>query len=168
LQNLGLRPLLALHAHTYHTLLTSSGQRNCALWAPQPQKLVTFRPQPEGGTTKSIWACGGIGGKKFGNNLTHNLFMCQSLESQHDMNILIVQRDVQTFPLSKFNAVPVCLPFLPHKRREPGSSVGIATGYGLNGPGIESRWGCDFSHTFRPVLGPTQPLVQWVLGLSRG
>jgi hypothetical protein len=29
----------------------------------------------------------------------------------------------------------------------PGSSVGIVTGYGLNGPGIESRWGRDFSHT---------------------
>jgi len=23
----------------------------------------------------------------------------------------------------------------------PGSVVGIATGYGLDGPGIESRWG---------------------------
>jgi hypothetical protein len=31
----------------------------------------------------------------------------------------------------------------------PGSSVGIATGYGLDGPGIESRWGRDFSHTSR-------------------
>ena len=27
----------------------------------------------------------------------------------------------------------------------PGSSVGIATGYGLNGPGIESRWEARFS-----------------------
>jgi hypothetical protein len=27
-----------------------------------------------------------------------------------------------------------------------GSSVGIATDYGLDGPGIESRWGRDFSH----------------------
>jgi len=26
----------------------------------------------------------------------------------------------------------------------PGSSLGIATDYGLNGPGIESRWGRDF------------------------
>ena len=26
----------------------------------------------------------------------------------------------------------------------PGSSVGIATDYGLDGPGIESRWGQDF------------------------
>ena len=28
--------------------------------------------------------------------------------------------------------------------RGPGSSVGIATDYGLEGPGIESRWGRDF------------------------
>ena len=27
----------------------------------------------------------------------------------------------------------------------PGSSVGIATGYGLDGPGIEYRWGARFS-----------------------
>jgi hypothetical protein len=26
----------------------------------------------------------------------------------------------------------------------PGSLVGIATGYGLDGPGIEFRWGRDF------------------------
>jgi hypothetical protein len=30
-------------------------------------------------------------------------------------------------------------------RRGPDSSVGIATGYGLGGPGIESRWGARFS-----------------------
>jgi hypothetical protein len=29
--------------------------------------------------------------------------------------------------------------------RGPDSSVGIATGYGLDGPGIESRWGARFS-----------------------
>jgi len=27
----------------------------------------------------------------------------------------------------------------------PGSSVGIATGYGVGGPGIEPRWGARFS-----------------------
>ena len=28
----------------------------------------------------------------------------------------------------------------------PGSVFGIATGYGLDGPGIESQWGRDFPH----------------------
>ena len=48
------------------------------------------------------------------------------------------------------------------------SAVGIATRYGLEGPGIESRWGRDFPPLSRPALGPTQPPVQWVPGLSGG
>ena len=32
------------------------------------------------------------------------------------------------------------------------SSVGIATRYGLDGPGIESRWGRDFLHPSRLAL----------------
>jgi len=50
----------------------------------------------------------------------------------------------------------------------PGSSVGIATDFGLDGAGIESRWGRDFPHPSTPALGLTQPPVQWVPGLSRG
>ena len=50
----------------------------------------------------------------------------------------------------------------------PGSSVGIATGYGLDGPGIESRWERDFSHLSRPALRSTQPPVQWVRVFSGG
>jgi len=52
--------------------------------------------------------------------------------------------------------MPKFLPALP---------VGIATRYGLDGPRIESRWGRDFPHPLRPVLGPTQPPMQWVPGL---
>ena len=59
-----------------------------------------------------------------------------------------------------------CLPLV--SSCGPGSSVGIATGYGLDGPRIESRWGRDFPHLSRPALGPTHPPVQWVPGLSRG
>ena len=47
------------------------------------------------------------------------------------------------------------------------SSVGIATRYGLDGPGIESRWWKDLPHPSRPALEPTQPPVQWVPGVKR-
>jgi hypothetical protein len=48
------------------------------------------------------------------------------------------------------------------------SSIGIGTGYRLDGSGFESRWGRDVPHPSRPALGPTHP-TQWVPGLfSKG
>jgi len=49
----------------------------------------------------------------------------------------------------------------------PGSSVGIATGYGLDGLGSNPS-GDKIFFPSRPALGPNQPPVQWVPGLSWG
>jgi hypothetical protein len=48
------------------------------------------------------------------------------------------------------------------------SSASLANVYGLDGPEIEARWRRDFPRPSRPALGPTQPPIQQVLGLSRG
>jgi hypothetical protein len=48
------------------------------------------------------------------------------------------------------------------------SSLGTATRYGLDGPGVESPWRRNFPHPPRPIVGPTQSPVQWVPGLFPG
>ena len=45
------------------------------------------------------------------------------------------------------------------------SSVGTATSYELDGPGIKSWWGRHFQCPCRPTQGPIQPPTQWVPGL---
>jgi len=43
-----------------------------------------------------------------------------------------------------------------------GGIVGIATCYGLDGPGIESQCARDFPHPSKPAPRPTQPPIQCV------
>jgi len=55
------------------------------------------------------------------------------------------------------------LEFLPcyYVQGGPGSVVGIATGYGLDGTGKESQWGRNFPHLSRPALGPPSFMYNW-------
>jgi hypothetical protein len=96
------------------------------------------------------------------------------------VNRLEISLDIISLKNFHVSCVVMCDINLPQKRccvtvnavnskKRPGSSVGIATGYGQDGPGIgkKTRRGQDFSHTFRPVMGHSQPPVRWVPGLSR-
>jgi len=52
-----------------------------------------------------------------------------------------------------------CIRKLHRKSRD--SSVGIATRYGMGGPGIKSRWGARYFAPSRPIPKSTQPAVRW-------
>ena len=62
--------------------------------------------------------------------------------------------------------LPMCCRI--HPRTGHDSSVGTATCYGLDGPGIEFRWGRNFPHLSRPAPRPTQPTTKMGTGSFPG
>jgi len=88
------------------------------------------------------------------------------LQAQNTESINIYRQTVAVYRANEMSIQQIWKWY--HNCCGPGSVVGIATGYGLDGPGIESRWEKDFPHLSRPALGHTQPPVQWILGLSQG
>ena len=85
-------------------------------------------------------------------NITANL----SARMVHRIKISILCHE----HLSTLACVCVCV-------CEPGSSVGIATDYELDGLGSNSG-GDEIFRPSKPALGPTQPPLKWVPCLSRG
>ena len=56
---------------------------------------------------------------------------------------------------------------ISNEDNEPGSTIGVATDYGLDGPGSNPGGDENFLPS-RPALWTTQPPLQWVPGLSWG
>jgi hypothetical protein len=65
-----------------------------------------------------------------------------SLHTRHAIVVIVLR-----------NTVKLLINTIRFRRVGRNSSVGIATRYELDGPGIESRWGRGFAYTSRTTLG---------------
>jgi len=74
----------------------------------------------------------------------------------------------QYFPVTLYSTVvSTCPPCLERKNSD--SLVGIATGYGLDGPNFESQWARDFPHPSSPTLMAYQaPYIMVTDSFPRG
>ena len=78
-----------------------------------------------------------------------------------------IQKKLRVFPSHSEHSHCIILQTNIYILIMPGSSVGIATDYGLDGPGSNPS-GDEIFRPSRLALGPTQPPVTEVPGLSRG
>jgi hypothetical protein len=95
----------------------------------------------------------------------HMYFRCAFFVGTNIKIIITIKILLITHPLIKLKLLKLLVQCLLVGQD---TVVSIATHYGLEDPGIESRWGRDFPQLSRPALGSTQPPVQCVPGLSRG
>jgi hypothetical protein len=87
--------------------------------------------------------------------------------SLHDVLSLIVLNSIWWFLHSY--CIVIASVHLVTVRSSRDSSVGMATGYGAERPGLDPRNGQEiflFSITSRPALVSPQPLIQWVQGAT--
>jgi len=81
-----------------------------------------------------------------------------SRQSAHEGAKVVSPRHRSPLPPQEIFLVLICV---------LGSSVGIATDYGLDGPG-SNPGGDEIFRLSRPALGPTQPNAKCALGLFQG
>ena len=95
----------------------------------------------------------------FSSHLSQGLQNVSRYLGEKNLPSMHVSCPTYLIPLDLFTRITPC--------SGPGSSVGIVTNYGLDGPGSNLS-GDEIFRPSRPALGPTQPPVKWVPGLSRG
>ena len=107
-----------------------------------------------------------LGGPQSRSGRVENLVLTGIRSPDRPARIQSLYRLSYTGPLKNLDIFKLNVRLTRKKGRD--SSVGIGTGYGLDGPEIEYRWGRYFPHLSRAALGLAQPPVQWVPSLSRG
>jgi hypothetical protein len=99
----------------------------------------------------------------------HPVLCAFSIKLHWSNTYLLLVCRLMIWLLFKYSNWPVLFFFIlrHHSKCGPGSSVGIVTDYGLDSPGIESRWGRFSAHPDRP-WGPPSLHLQWLPALSWG
>jgi len=77
-------------------------------------------------------------------NISDCLFMDVYCPISPTMNFIYLRKNMMIYIYIYVLTFAMCYLYHDYLFCGPGSSVGIATGYGLDGPGIESRWGARF------------------------